>query len=245
VPLVQATLAALEGRFEEAERLVGSGLQLGQQAQHPGALTSAHAVFGMIRAAQGRASELEGQIRNSVQSVPALIAWRSSLAYVLCEAGRDEEARLEFDALAVDNFIRIPRDFTWMGNLAMLALACTWLRDRGRAEQLYALMLPYGAYAVRITRFGAACFGSMSHYLGLLAGTLSRWDDATHHFEEAVQMNLRLGAPPFVANSRYYLARALRASGQPQDQLRAIEELAHARATFELLGINPHLRNLT
>src|SRR3979411_365018 len=92
VPLVQATLAALEGRFEEAERLVGSGLQRGQQAQHPGALTSAHAVFGMIRAAQGRASELEGQIRKSVQSVPALIAWRSSLAYVLCEAGRDEEA---------------------------------------------------------------------------------------------------------------------------------------------------------
>jgi tetratricopeptide (TPR) repeat protein len=245
VPLIQATLAALEGRFEEAERLVGSGLQLGQHAQQPGALPAAQAVIGMIRLAQGRAGELEGQIRKSVQSDPALVAWRGSLAYVLCEAGRDEEARLEFDALAVDDFVRVPRDFTWMGNLVTLALACAWLGDRGRAEQLYALMLPYGAYAVRITRFGAACFGSMSQYLGVLAGTLGRWDDAISHFEAAIQMNTRLGSPPFVANSRYRLARALGARGRTEDQRRASEELAHARATFELLGIHPQLRNLT
>jgi tetratricopeptide (TPR) repeat protein len=244
VPLIQATLAALEGRFEEAERLVGSALRLGQVAQQMGVMPAVQVVFCMIRIAQGRASELEEDVRRSVQRDPALVAWRSCLAYVLCEAGRAEEARLEFEGLAVDDFARLPRDFTWATNLAILALACAWLGDRRRAELLYGLMLPYGPYVVRLTRFGAACMGSMSHYLGLLAGTLSRWDDAIAHFEDAIQMNARLGAPPFVANSRHQLARALRARGYSDDEGRAVDELAHVRATLDLLSINLQLRTL-
>jgi len=244
VPLIQATLAALEGRFEEAERLVGSALQLGQVAQQMGVLPAVQVVFCMIRIAQGRASELEEGVRQGVQRDPALAAWRSCLAYVLCETGRAEEARLEFDGLAVDDFARLPRDYTWATNLAMLALTCAWLGDRRCAELLYGLMLPYGPYAVRLTRFGAACLGSMSHYLGLLAGTLSRWDDAIAHFEDAIQMNSRLGAPPFLANSRHQLARALRARGNSEDESRAVEELAHVRATLDLLSIDLQLRTL-
>ena len=59
------------------------------------------------------------------------------------------------------------------------------------------------------------CDGSASHYLGMLAATMERWDDAEQHFQEALAMNARIGARPWLAYTQHQYARMLLARHQP------------------------------
>ena len=65
--------------------------------------------------------------------------------------------------------------------------------DRARAATLYQLLLPYAGHTVVIGN-AVACHGALSRYLGALATTLERWDEAAQHFEDALAMNARMGA---------------------------------------------------
>ena len=247
MPLLRATLASLAGDFAEAERLADEGLALGQRAQHHGVGVVFPTVIGMIRLGQGRVDDVAAvvaMLRETLERFPSLPGMRAGLAYALCEAGRQEEARLELERLPASDLAALPRDFTWLSTLAMLALACAGLDDRHRAAQVYALPLPFAPYAVRGTRIGVACYGAASHYLGLLAATLERWDDAARHFEAALEMDARLGAPAYLANSRYQYARVLRRRGRPGDLARAAEHLHLAYATAATLGIRLQLQDL-
>ena len=46
------------------------------------------------------------------------------------------------------------------------------------------------------------CAGSYGLYAGMLAACLHRWDDAERHFADALAMNERLGARPYVVRTR-------------------------------------------
>jgi hypothetical protein len=60
--------------------------------------------------------------------------------------------------------------------------------------------------------------GSVSHYLGLLALTSGRWDDAAAHLEDAMEDQARLGAAPFHLRTRLAYARVLLARNTPDDR---------------------------
>jgi hypothetical protein len=102
---------------------------------------------------------------------------------------------------------------------------------------VYQLLLPCAGRLVPTTRLAVGCLGAVSHYLGILAATLGRWDAAAGHLAEAVATNTRAGAVPFVALSRFEHARALRARGAPGDRELAEEQLAQATATARALGL--------
>jgi tetratricopeptide (TPR) repeat protein len=237
IPLLRATQATLAGRFEEAERLAEEGLALGERVQHQGVMVFFPVAIAMIRFAQGRYGELEPLLREQVRRYPALPGWRASLAYALADAGRQAEARIEYERLAIDDFAGLPRDFTWVTNLTFLALVCGLLGDTKRAGMLYELLLPHAAENVRVSRIGVGSAGPVAHYLALLAATRGRWDDAARHFEAAIRMNARTGAAPFMVNSWYHYAQTLRARGRTGDQEQAQEHLARAVATAQALGI--------
>src|SRR5262249_17040303 len=203
VPLLRATQAALVGRFDEAERLAAEGRALGERAQHQGIAVFFPTVIAMIRYLPGRFAELADPLRQYVERYPSIPTGRSAYAYGLCESGRTDEARREFEPFAADDFAGLPRDFTWATNLAFLALTCAALGDARRAAVLYELFLPFAPYNVRTTRIGVVCVGAAAHYLGLLAATRQRLDDAVRHLEAALAMNARRGSPPFLAISRY------------------------------------------
>ena len=237
VPLLQATRAALIGRFEEAERLAEQGLALGQRAHHQGVTVVFPVALTMIRFAQGRCAELESLLREQVERYPALLGWRATLAYALAEASREAEARVELERFAVDDFATLPRDFTWVSSLTFLALTCTLLGDARTAAKLYEHLLPYETGYVAVSRLGIGGAGAVAHYLGLLCATMARWDEAARHLEAAMAMNTRIGAAPFTANSRYHYAQVLLARGLPGDDARAHEHLEQALATARALGI--------
>ena len=53
---------------------------------------------------------------------------------------------------------------------------------------------------------GAAAYGSMHLYAGLLANGCGRTDQAIEHLRAAVEANARIGAAPFLALSLHELA---------------------------------------
>jgi class 3 adenylate cyclase len=88
---------------------------------------------------------------------------------------------------------------------------------------------------------GGACIGAASGVLGLLAATIERWDDAESHFKDAIALNERIGARPWVARVQLNYAEMLMERGAEGDRRRALELLQPALSTFEALGMKQWL----
>jgi hypothetical protein len=85
------------------------------------------------------------------------------------------------------------------------------------------------------------CTGSVSRSLGLLATVTSRFDEATRHFEEAIDHNRRMRALPWLAHTQHEFAAMLLKRAGDGDGERAIELLGAALRTCDELGM-PALR---
>jgi hypothetical protein len=79
--------------------------------------------------------------------------------------------------------------------------------------------------------------GAVDRYLGLLAATMGRLDDAERHLSAAVEVNEGMGARPWTAHSQHDLAEVLRRRDGPGDRERAGELDRAARATAIELGM--------
>jgi DNA-binding NarL/FixJ family response regulator len=120
--------------------------------------------------------------------------------------------------------------------ITYLAEVCAFLQDTARAATLYRLLRPYAGRNV-IVGGSVACYGAASRYLGMLAATMARWDEAEQHFQEALAMNTRTGARPWLAHAQHNYAAMLLARGQPEDQTQAMTLLEKALATARALGM--------
>jgi uncharacterized protein HemY len=112
------------------------------------------------------------------------------------------------------------------------------LGDRDSAPVLRGLLAPWAAFNVADHPEGIR--GSVSRYLGLLASTMSRWQDAERHFEDALEMNERMGARPWLAHTHYDYARMLLDRDDPGDREHAQELLDQALATYRELGMESY-----
>jgi tetratricopeptide (TPR) repeat protein len=222
-----ALRATMVGHFAESERLVQQVLALAPDwsVEVTGRLFS-------LRKAQGRLGEVEPAIAEFAARSP-LLAWQCALAVLYSEVGREADAQALLDQLAAEDFASLQRDRLWLANMAYLAQTCAALRATQHAATLYPLLLPYADRCAAATGF----HGSVSHHLGLLATTLSDWDAAAKHFDDALAMHVRVGALPFVANTQHAYADMLVRRGQPTDQQRALELVDAARSTAEDLGM--------
>jgi uncharacterized protein HemY len=100
---------------------------------------------------------------------------------------------------------------------------------------LYRALLPYGDFnAMAHPEFS---LGSASRYLGILASTMSLWEEAVSHFERALKMNAAMGARPWVAHTLDDYARMLLARDEPGDRQRTHELIAQAGASYRELGM--------
>jgi uncharacterized protein HemY len=98
------------------------------------------------------------------------------------------------------------------------------------------MMLPYKSINV-LMGVGAACYGSASRYLGALATTMERWDEAEQHLDDALTMNRRMGARPWLAHTQYQYARMLLSRDRLGDSEKAVALLRDALATARELGM--------
>jgi tetratricopeptide (TPR) repeat protein len=187
-----------------------------------------------LRMVQGRYAEIESSLKALAQEQPAVPAWRCSLAYLYCEAGRDQEARAEIDRLAPNGFASLPRDVLWVAAAAQVAEACGRLGDKDRAAVLYEQLMPHAKRCV-VVEYGIACLGSTSRHLGILAAALGRWNDAESHFQDAVETHRRMGALPWLARTQDQYGHMLLARDRGGDAERAAALIAGAAASYRQL----------
>src|SRR5262249_51607378 len=138
--------------------------------------------------------------------------------------------------------------YIWVDNdklagWCLLAEVCSVLDDSTHASTLYELLLPH-AHRNAVSH-PVCAFGSVSRYLGLLATTLERSEDAERHFEAALEMNQRMGARPWVAHTEHDHAQVLLARGAEGDETKAAELLGAALATAQELGMEPLARTVS
>ena len=235
--VVRASRALLDGRFEEAEGLAHQALAIGQRAraQNENAVQLFGAQIYALRREQGRLQEVEAGTKGLVERYPALPAWRCAIAWVYAELGRDAEARSGFEHVAADGFAGMPRDFSWFISVALLSEVCAFLGDARRAATLYELLLPYADRHIVLVY--SVCYGPASRYLGLLATTMGHREEAERHFQDALEMNARMRARPWLAHTQHDYARMLVARGRPGDRDQALELLSQALDTGQELGM--------
>jgi DNA-binding SARP family transcriptional activator len=234
----RALLALAAGRLAEAEELIEQALALGERAQGEAAISVYRLQRYTLCDLRGNVDGLEPAIRELVRRHPARPVFRCVLVHLHARLGRLDEARHPFADLAEDDFSALPFDQEWLFAMALLSEMCALLGDGDAAAVLYRLLLPYAAYnAVDV---GEGFAGSVSRYLGLLAATTARWDDAVRAFGNALEMNERTGARPWLAHTQRDYAHMLLARDGRGDRKRALELLGAALAIYRELGMKSY-----
>ncbi len=238
----QLERAIKEGAYADAE---AEAMQVGGHSPALVAIYMRLLLLFMLRREQGRLEEIGEPIAAVIDmtrdSVDPFDRHRGHVVLAIqiirdLEAGRADAARPLFEAFAARDFADLAKDSYWLATIVLLADACASLGDRTRAALLYDLLLPY-ADRNAAPASGLACFGAVSYYLGLLATCLSRWENATKHFEQALEMNTRMQARPAIARTQYACADMLVKSNGAGARERARELLHRALDTGRQLGM--------
>jgi tetratricopeptide (TPR) repeat protein len=236
-PFYRSTVALLDGRFDESEQLARQSLDIGQRAQDQNAIVFFNVQIVTLRGLQGRSAEVEPNVKTMVEKSPAgAKAWQATLAKLYYDMDRRAEARAEFETLAVNNFTDLPIDGAYVTALALLAQVSWYLGDDRRAAMLYDLLAPFGGQNIAIGS-AAVFYGPASRYLGLLAATMSRWDEAARHFEDALKMTAQMRARPSEAYVQVEYAAMLLASRRPADREKAAQLLNRGLCLARELGM--------
>jgi len=198
-----------------------------------------------LRGLQGRSSEVESIVKTMVEKSPAgSKGWQATLAKLYYDMDRPTEARTEFERLASNGFSDLPIDGAYVTALALLAQVSYYLGDDRRAERLYELLEPFGGQNIAIGS-AAVFYGPVSRYLGLLAATMSRWDAAALHFEDALKMTAEMGARPFEAYVQVEYGAMLVGSGGGGDLEKGERLLNQGLATARDLGMSKLIQDAT
>ena len=227
--------ALMRGKLAEAERLIVQSMALARRALPANEDQLSVQTF-TLRREQGRLAELRPVLSVFLRQHGAASIWRPGLALLYLETGQREAARIEFEQMAEDDFAAIPRDGRWPFCMVYLSEICAALGDGDKAAVLHRSMLPHAGY--NIIGGGLVCCGSAERYLGLLSATMSRWTEAIRHFEDAVAMNLKIGAHAPLARTRCDYADMLLARDGPGDGERAAALLQLSLESARALGMH-------
>jgi len=110
VPVHRARRAIMEGRFEEAQRLIAEATAISKDfvdSTFPLTIGGARFALSLI---QGRPAELESAVRPLAEALPDMHLWRAGLVVIHAAAGDLTEARRVFERLAAAGFEDIPRN---------------------------------------------------------------------------------------------------------------------------------------
>jgi DNA-binding SARP family transcriptional activator len=233
---LQAVLALFEGRFDLAEELIPQAYEAGRHAIRFNAVSGYHLQGFLLHRERGALERCEDGLREAAAETPEYHILRSALANLYVELGRADSARTIFEELAQNDFEQVYYDEEFLASMTLLAEVCVSLGDLERAPRIHELLLPHAER----NAFGMIeiVLGSVARPLGHLASALGRTDEAIEHFEKAVEMNVRMGARPWVAHSRFGLGRILAQTGA-----RAAEPSAalvtEALGEYRALGMEP------
>src|SRR5829696_4885861 len=191
--VLQAARAIFAGSLAEGERLAQQAVELNRR--HGEDADQEHTVQRLALALlrrRPRDAPLDA-LREYAARYPGLPVWDAMLAQAEHGLG-SRAARRSVDALARDGFAAILRTPDWLCALALLAEP---VAELGAAEQVERLAEALAPHADRnaVMDDAWAAFGPVARPLGVLAAAAGRGAEAARHFEHAVSLAARWGAP--------------------------------------------------
>jgi DNA-binding CsgD family transcriptional regulator len=148
---------------------------------------------------------------------------------------------LEAAAAAFEEFRDLPGAYPygvrWAPTLSQVGQVAVGLGDREVARALLEKLQPTAPYYAGDGSGTVFSGGACSRLLGDLATTAGLLDEAVAHHTQAIAMNTRIGARPFVALGRLGLGRALHARGDPGERVAARDLVWRAATEFRRLGM--------
>jgi tetratricopeptide (TPR) repeat protein len=221
----RAMLALTAGRLAEAEELIPKALASREQAFPQVAIP----VYRLQRATlfefRGRLGEVLPDLVALVADYPTRPMFRCALAHAHARVGHADDARAALGEMSADGVAALPFDQEWLLGMAFLAESAAILDDTAAQATLYDALLPWAALNTGDHPEGIR--GSAARYLGLIAPSP---EQAAEHFEDALAMNERMGARPWLAYTQTDCARLVPGREALQDA---------ALATYEELGMEP------
>jgi tetratricopeptide (TPR) repeat protein len=215
VPLWRASLAILEGRYDEAARLSDEALAAGHRAEDPNA-----EVFHVVQQAaiffeQGRFAEfgIPDMVNERVESESASVAWLTGMSWVYAMNGREEEARELLARLCADDLALVPWDANRAACLAELSEAACALGEARHGVAIEAALEPWADRNLVNAR-AVTSYGSAHYFLGRLAELRGDCTLAARRFDAAVARNESFGAGPRTALARRALERVTSAGAE-------------------------------
>lgn len=202
----RSMLAAVTGRFDDAERLQDEALASTSRWSEAEALRTWSAQRIALRWEQGRGIELADPLRGLVEREAINVNWKTGLALVLADAGERDEAQALFDDVAAAGFADVPHDLGRLFNLAVRALSAWLLDDAARATLLLPLLEPFvGGHVVQPTRLVYA--GPVAFHAGCLRIVAGDVERGAVLLRQAVAEAAKLGASGYVARAEAQLGR--------------------------------------
>jgi len=225
----RAMMAILDGKFSTAETLAGDALNLGRQTHGP----DVDGVYGMqmfaIRREQSRLSEVAPVIKHFIEESPDETTWLPGFALIAADLGYRDAAQKRLSELARSGFA-MPLDAKRSTSLSFVAEVAVSLGDKAAAQTVYDYMLEYRDMTIT-AGVATVCFGAASRYLGMLSVALGDFEEASAHFEHALEMNAGSGSRPWLAHAQAEYANLLHKIGSKKALQRASSLSAQAWAT--------------
>lgn len=206
--LAQAMRLHVSGDFEAAQEKAYEFGVAGERVQGVNTELSWAAFKGLLAWQRGQLEgvlELATGLIRTYRSLPVIRAIRIR---VLIDVGAPEVASAELTQLLSEGHLERKLDTQYLWSLCFLSESIACLGDREQAKAVYDSFERFGDRYV-VGGYGVMCWGAAARHLGQLAWVLGRTDAAVTHFEQALAMNRRIRARPFIAFTAFELARVL------------------------------------
>jgi hypothetical protein len=188
-----------------------------------------------VAAQRGEFASLVNPLQDLARRLPGHF-FEANAARALAESGRAAEADLELERILPAVLAGSgPRWLAVVADLAIVA-AHSDSDQPAIAQALYDALLPYQG---RLVVWGGAntITGPVDHYLGCLATRFGEADRAVHHLNQAVALEERAGALPWLASTLLARADALSTRAGAGDRSLADDDLIRARLIARRLGM--------
>jgi class 3 adenylate cyclase/tetratricopeptide (TPR) repeat protein len=217
------------GRLDAAEASAEEAAEIGE----PDAFMIYAAQLQGVRFEQGRTDEVLELMEMAVEDFPGISAFQPAAIMAHVHGGDHDRARELLEAWLDRGIDAIRHDQAELTALVMTVEVAFALRSESCASELYERLALSSDLVVWNS---AVALNAVHHYLGGLAALMGRHDEAGDHFERAVQIQQRVGAPLWLARTRHWWGQTLLERDAPGDGERARTMLAEAVELAEAHG---------
>lgn len=235
VSLWGAMRALLEGRHDLAEERAATAFAIGRAPFASLAFTNFSFLMFFLRREQGRLAEMERATRDYVASQADVPAIRVSLALLLAELGRIDEARSGLRQFDDEALARL-HDRNWPTSWFQLARVASVVGDGDVAARL---LLPHhrpSESCVQVS-LATASLGATDLAAAWLLHTVGDFDAGDVAYRSAAEINARIGARSWLAQTRVDHGRLLLERGRSGDHDEAARLLDLGRSAAREIGL--------